>query len=122
MTPRALLISAGFDEVFFFRRLLFLAERFERLFLDLVTLVWSMYGCSGMLSAVATRVVLKELRDGIAAPDSGCNLFGKLLTIRSILSIPSFGRVSEKTALDEHGRYVCPSQDEVATATHAAVR
>src|SRR5262245_14653442 len=53
-------VSAGFDEVFF-RRLLFLAERFERLFLDLVTLVWSMYGCSGMLSAVATRVVLKPL-------------------------------------------------------------
>ena len=54
-------MSAGFDEVFFFRRVLFLAERFERLFLDLVTLVWSMYGCSGILSAVATRVVLKEL-------------------------------------------------------------
>lgn len=54
-------MSAGFDEVFFFRRVLFLAERFERLFLDLVTLVWSMYGCSGMLSAVATRVVLREL-------------------------------------------------------------
>jgi hypothetical protein len=54
-------MSAGFDEVFFFRRLLFLAERFERLFLDLVTLVWSMYGCNGMLSAVATRVVLREL-------------------------------------------------------------
>ena len=54
-------MSAGFDEVFFFRRVLFLAERFERLFLDLVTLVWSMYGCSGMLSAVATRVVLRKL-------------------------------------------------------------
>ena len=54
-------MSAGFDEVFFFRRVLFLAERFERLFLDLVTLVWSMYGCSGMLSAVATRVVPREL-------------------------------------------------------------
>jgi len=54
-------MSAGFDEVFFFRRVLFLAERFERLSLDLVTLVWSMYGCSGMLSAVATRVVLREL-------------------------------------------------------------
>ena len=101
--------------------MLFLAERFERLFLDLVTLVWSMYGCSGMLSAVATRVVLKELRDGIATPDSGCNFFGKLLTIRSILSIPSFGRVSQKTALDEYGRHIRPSQDEVTTATHAAV-
>src|SRR5436190_5370634 len=54
-------ISAGFEEVFFFRRLLFLAERFERLFFDPVTLVWSMYGCNGMLSAVATRVVLNEL-------------------------------------------------------------
>ena len=55
-------ISADFDEVFFFfRRVLLLAERFDRLFLDLVTLVWSMYGCSGMLSAVATRVVLREL-------------------------------------------------------------
>jgi hypothetical protein len=49
-----------FEELFFFR-LLFFAERFDRLFLDLVTLVWSMYGCNGMLSAVATRVVLKEL-------------------------------------------------------------
>jgi hypothetical protein len=48
------------EDLFFFR-LLFLAERFDRLFLDLVTLVWSMYGWSGMLSAVATRVVLKEL-------------------------------------------------------------
>jgi hypothetical protein len=51
-----------FEELFFFR-LLFLAERFERLrlFFDSVTLVWSMYGCTGMLSAVATRVVLREL-------------------------------------------------------------
>jgi hypothetical protein len=50
------------DEVFFFfRRVLFLADRFDRLFLELVTLVWSMYGCNGMLSAVATRVVLREL-------------------------------------------------------------
>jgi hypothetical protein len=32
-------MSAGFDEVFFFRRVLFLAERFDRLFLELVTLV-----------------------------------------------------------------------------------
>jgi len=54
-------MSAGFDEVFFFRRVLFLAERFDRLFLERVTLVWSMYGCKGMLSAVATRVVLREL-------------------------------------------------------------
>jgi hypothetical protein len=54
-------MSAGFDEVFFFRRVLFLAERFDRLFLERVTLVWSMYGCNGMLSAVATRVVLREL-------------------------------------------------------------
>ena len=54
-------MSAGFDEVFFFRRVLLLAERFDRLFLERVTLVWSMYGCSGMLSAVATRVVLREL-------------------------------------------------------------
>jgi hypothetical protein len=54
-------MSAGFDEVFFFRRVLFLADRFDRLFLELVTLVWSMYGCNGMLSAVATRVVLREL-------------------------------------------------------------
>jgi hypothetical protein len=30
-------------------------------FLDWVTLVWSMYGWSGILSSVATRVVLKEL-------------------------------------------------------------
>src|SRR5262249_17304596 len=44
-------MSAGFDEVFF-RRVLFLCERFDRLFLELATLVWSMYGCSGMLSAV----------------------------------------------------------------------
>jgi len=49
-----------FEELFFFR-VLFLDERFDRLFLELVTLVWSMYGCSGMLSAVATRVVLREL-------------------------------------------------------------
>jgi hypothetical protein len=35
-------MSAGFDEVFFFRRVLFLAERFDRLFVDLATLVWSM--------------------------------------------------------------------------------
>jgi len=49
-----------FEELFFFR-VLFLAERFDRLFLDSVTLVWSIYGCSGMLSAVATRVVPKEL-------------------------------------------------------------
>src|SRR6476469_9925367 len=62
----------------------------------------------------------KGTADGIATSDSGCNLFGKLLTIRSILSVPSFGRVSEKTALDEHGRYACLSQDVVATATHAA--
>ena len=61
-------MSAGFDEVFFFRRVLFLAERFERLFLDLVTLVWSMYGCSGILSAVATRVVLKELPTELRLP------------------------------------------------------
>jgi hypothetical protein len=32
-------MSAGFDEVFFFRRVLFLAERFDLLFLELVTLV-----------------------------------------------------------------------------------
>jgi hypothetical protein len=32
-------MSAGFDEVFFFRRVLFLAERFDRLFLERVTLV-----------------------------------------------------------------------------------
>jgi hypothetical protein len=31
-------MSAGFDEVFF-RRVLFLCERFDRLFLELVTLV-----------------------------------------------------------------------------------
>src|SRR5580765_5255565 len=62
----------------------------------------------------------KGTRDGTAAPDSGCNLFGKLLTIRGILSVPSLGRVSEKTALNQHGRYACLSQDEVATATHAA--
>src|SRR5262245_19232911 len=49
-----------FEELFFFR-VLFLAERLDRLFLDLVTLVWSMYGCSGMLSAVATRVVPRKL-------------------------------------------------------------
>ena len=54
-------MSAGADEVFFFRRVLFLAERFDRLFLERLTLVWSMYGCNGMLSAVATRVVLREL-------------------------------------------------------------
>jgi len=54
-------MSAGFDEVFFFRRVLLFAERFDRLFLERVTLVWSMYGCNGMLSAVATRVVLREL-------------------------------------------------------------
>src|SRR6476620_7370998 len=64
----------------------------------------------------------KGAADGTAAPDSGCNLFSKLLTIRSILSVPSFGRVSEKTTLDEHGRYACLSQDVVATATHAAVK
>ena len=63
----------------------------------------------------------KGAADGIAIPDSGCNRFGKLLTIRSILSIPSFGRVSQKTALDEYGRHIRPSQDEVTTATHAAV-
>ena len=61
-------MSAGFDEVFFFRRVLFLAERFERLLLDSVTLVWSMYGCSGMLSAVATRVVPKELATELRLP------------------------------------------------------
>src|SRR6476469_6448868 len=59
-------------------------------------------------------------RDRTAAPNSGCNLFGKLLTIRGILSIPRLGRVSEKTALNQHGRYACLSQDAVATATHAA--
>jgi hypothetical protein len=32
-------MSAGFDEVFFFRRVLFFAERFDRLFLELLTLV-----------------------------------------------------------------------------------
>src|SRR6476660_10545129 len=63
----------------------------------------------------------KGAGDGIATSDSGCNLFGKLLTIRSILSVPSFGRVSEKTALDEHGRNTRPSQDVVTTATHASV-
>ena len=59
--------------------------------------------------------------DETAAANSSCNLFGKLLTIRSILSVPSFGRVSEKTALDENGRYVRPSQDEVTAPAHAAV-
>jgi hypothetical protein len=38
-----------------------LDERFDRLFLELLTLVWSMNGCSGMLSAVATRVVPRVL-------------------------------------------------------------
>ena len=63
-------MSGGFDEVFFFfRRLLFLADRFDRLFLDLLlTLVWSMYGCIGMLSAVATRVVLNELATELRLP------------------------------------------------------
>ena len=42
----------------------------------------------------------KGAADGIAIPDSGCNRFGKLLTIRNILSVCGFGRVSEKTALD----------------------
>jgi hypothetical protein len=33
-------MSAGFDEVFFFfRRVLFLADRFDRLFLELLTFV-----------------------------------------------------------------------------------
>src|SRR5215471_2049573 len=32
-------MSAGFDEVFFFFRVLFLADRFDRLFLELLTLV-----------------------------------------------------------------------------------
>jgi hypothetical protein len=32
-------MSAGADEVFFFRRVLFLAERFDRLFLERLTLV-----------------------------------------------------------------------------------
>jgi hypothetical protein len=56
-------MSTGFDEVFFFffRRVLFLDDFFERLFLELLTLVWSMYGCIGTLSAVATLVVPKEL-------------------------------------------------------------
>ena len=64
----------------------------------------------------------KRAGDRIAAADSGCNRFGKLLTIRSILSVRGFGRVREKTALDEYGRHIRPSQDEVTTATHAAVR
>jgi hypothetical protein len=49
-----------FEELFFFR-VLFLDECFDRLFLELLTLVWSMYGCRGMLSAVATRVVPRVL-------------------------------------------------------------
>ena len=101
--------------------MLFLCERFDAALFDFVTLVWSMYGCNGMLSAVATRVVLRALADGIAAPDSGCNLFGKLLTIRSILSIRCFGRVSKKTALDEHCRDTGLSQDVVTPATHTAI-
>ena|SRR6516162_7214165 len=59
--------------------------------------------------------------DGTAAADSGCDFFGKLLTIRGILNVRSFGWASEKTALDENGRYVRPSQDEVTTPAHAAV-
>lgn len=59
--------------------------------------------------------------DGTAAAHSGGNLFGKLLTIRSILNVRSFAWASEKTALDENGRYVRPSQDEVTTPAHAAV-
>ena len=63
-------MSGGFDEVFFFfRRVLFLADRFDRLFLDLLlTLVWSMYGCMGMLSAVATLVVPNELATELRRP------------------------------------------------------
>src|SRR5262249_48317630 len=59
--------------------------------------------------------------DETAAANSSCNLFGKLLTIRSILSVPSFGWVSEKTALNENGRHIRSSQDEVTTSTHAPV-
>ena len=79
-----------------------------------VRLQWDAFSCrdSGRTAGAG---------DGIATPDSGCNRFGKFLTIRSVLSVRSFGRVSEKTALDEHGRHVCPSQDEVTAATHAAV-
>jgi hypothetical protein len=62
-------MSGRFNEVFFFfRRVLFLLDRFDRLFLDLLTLVWSMYGCIGMLSAVATRVVLNELATELRLP------------------------------------------------------
>jgi hypothetical protein len=59
--------------------------------------------------------------DGTAVSDSRCDLFGKLLTIRSILNVPSFGRISEKTALDKNGWHVRSSQDEVTTPTHAAI-
>jgi hypothetical protein len=62
-------MPGGFDEVFFFFRLvLFLDDRFDRLFLERLTLVWSMYGCIGMLSAVATRVVLNELATELRLP------------------------------------------------------
>jgi len=58
---------------------------------------------------------------GTAAAHSSSNLLGKLLTIGSILNVRSFRWASEKTALDENGRYVRPSQDEVTTPAHAAV-
>src|SRR6266705_788527 len=47
---------AAFDELFFLEDLL--CERFDRERLEFCILVWSMYGCSGMLSAVAIRVGL----------------------------------------------------------------
>jgi len=68
--------SDRFEELFFFRAL-FLCERFELVFLDEVTFVLSMYGCNGMLSAVATLVLPKplptELRPRIPAAISSAS-------------------------------------------------
>ncbi len=41
--------------------------------------------------------------NGIASADSGCDLFGKLLTVRGALGVRGFGGISQETALHEHG-------------------
>src|SRR5436189_803110 len=53
--------SIDFDDFFFFEDLLFELFFLDRELLELCTLVWSMYGWYGMVSAVATRVEVKRL-------------------------------------------------------------
>ena len=59
--------------------------------------------------------------DGITSVYSGCNFFREFLTIRGILGVRGFGGVGQKTALHEHRRNSCLTQDVVTTPAYSAI-